>query len=209
LERKGAAKETFSMSGPARRWISPEEYLAIEEHAEYRSEYFNGEISAMAGSSPEHNLIAVNISRELADQLDDRPCRVYAIDLRVTVTETGLFTYPDIVVACGASEFDEQRPQSLLNPTLIVEVLSPSTEAYDRGAKFAHYRLIPSLQEYVLVSTTAQRIELFTRQPNSAEWLKSTCDSREGSLRLTSIGCSVHLEKAYHKVELTPEDPRS
>jgi Uma2 family endonuclease len=144
--------------------LTEAEYLEIERTAEWKSEFFNGEMFAMAGATPEHVLIAGNVAAELRLQLRGRPCRVYPVDLRVKVSDTGLYTYPDVVVVCGEPRFDELRGDTLLNPTLIVEVLSSSTEAYDRGDKFAHYRRLDSLQEYVLVAQDRCRIERFLRQ---------------------------------------------
>src|SRR5258708_5764829 len=127
------------MAEPARRWVSVEEYLALEEAADHKSEYFDGQIFAMAGGEPEHNLISGNVLGELRSQLEAGPCRVYPSDQRVKNLDTGLYTYPDVTVVCEEPLFEETAPRTLLNPTLIVEVLSESTEAYDRGGKFAHY----------------------------------------------------------------------
>src|SRR5947209_1452139 len=121
------------MASPAGQRLAPAEYLAIERAAEYKSEFFAGELFAMAGASPAHVLITSNVNRELGTQLRNCPCRVYSSDLRVKVSATGLYTYPDVAVVCGEQQFDDEHRDSLLNPTLVVEVLSPSTEAYDRG----------------------------------------------------------------------------
>jgi Uma2 family endonuclease len=190
----------------ARTWVSPEEYLELEEQAEYKSEYFNGEIFAMAGGSPEHSAIALNIGRELGNQLEARPCLVFNSDLRVRVAETGLYTYPDVTVVCGEPEFDDRR-RALLNPTLIVEVLSDSTEKYDRGDKSAHYRRLPSLREYVLVASDRARIECFTRQEDGARWLLTECSNPGGTVPLESIGCELALSRVYAKVEFPEPAP--
>ncbi|MDX1654593.1 MAG: Uma2 family endonuclease, partial [Candidatus Competibacteraceae bacterium] len=139
------------MSWHAEHHHSVEEYLALERRSELRHEYLDGAIYAMVGASPAHNLIVTNVVGELRQQLKRRPCRVYATDQRVRVRSTGLYTYPDLVVSCGGERFDERDQRTLLNPLLIVEVLSRSTESYDRGAKFEHYRRIPELQEYLLI----------------------------------------------------------
>jgi Uma2 family endonuclease len=190
------------MSEPARKWISVEEYLAFEERAEGKHEYFHGEIFDMAGGSPEHNAIAFNLSSELGRQLEDRPCQGFSSDQRVKITRTGLYTYPDLSIVCATPQFDEQRPRSLLNPLLIVEVLSDTTEAYDRGAKFEHYRTLPSLREYVLVASNRRCVERFTREPDSDDWVLAACTDPEGAITLPSIGCRLELARVYRKVEL-------
>src|SRR5438067_352701 len=136
-----------------RAWTSAEEYLELEETADYKSEYFDGEVFAMAGGTPEHNLIAANLIGELRNQLEETPCRVYPSDQRVKIPDTGLYTYPDVTVVCADPQFEEPDRRAMLNPTLIVEVLSETTEAYDRGDKFAHYRRLSSLREYVMVAS--------------------------------------------------------
>jgi len=125
--------------------VNPEEYLRLERQAEYKSEYLNGEIFAMSGASREHNLIAGNIVAELNQQLRAKPCEVYPSDMRLKVTATGLYTYPDVMVVCGEPKFEDKYVDTLLNPTLIVEVLSQSTERYDRIAKTSYYRTLDSL----------------------------------------------------------------
>ena len=159
------------MSSATKRQFTPQEYLSLERKSPTRNEYFRGEIFAMAGTSREHSLIAVNLTRRIGNQLEDRPCEVYASDMRVLVDATGLYTYPDVVVVCGEPEFLDREVDTLLNPTVIFEVLSESTEAYDRGVKFGHYRRIPSLREYVLVSQDRMLVERYTRQGN--DWLLS------------------------------------
>src|SRR5437763_1759978 len=146
--------------------ISEADYLRIERQAEFRSEYFDGEIFAMAGGTRAHSLIGTNIAGELRNQLKATDCVAYNTDLRVKVEATGLLTYPDVSVVCGEQRFLDDEQDVLLNPTVIIEVLSDSTEAYDRGKKFEHYRQIPSCKEYLLVSQKEPRIEQFIRQPN-------------------------------------------
>lgn len=195
------------MSVPARRWVSVEEYLAREERADSKSEYFDGEIFAIAGASPQHNLISVNILRELGNQLEETHCLVYPSDQRVTIPDTGLYTYPDVTVVCEESLFGESDRWALLNPTLLVEVLSECTEAYDRGEKFAHYRRIPSLKEYVLVASDRQRIERFNRQEGGAEWVLTECSDPDGSLALHSVGCALSLTRVYSNVDFPAGEP--
>src|SRR5712692_10164216 len=139
-------------SEPMKQRVTPEEYLARERDAEHKSEYFDGEIFAMAGGSPQHSAIIFNVNGLLFPQLRGGPCRGFNSDMRVKVSETGLYTYPDLVVLCGEPQFDDEHQDTLLNPTLIVEVLSPTTKAYARGDKFSHYRWLESLQEYLLVA---------------------------------------------------------
>ena len=189
------------MSEAARQWISPEEYLALEDCAEGKSEYFNGEIFAMSGGTSEHNVIAGNVVRELGNQLFDRPCLVHTSHQRVKIPNTGLHTYPDVTVVCGPPEFADARRRELLNPTVLVEVLSETTEAYDRGDKFAHYQTLPSVREYVLIASDQHRIERFSRAIGITDWVLSVCTDPDGSLALESIGCTLELNRVYHKVE--------
>src|SRR5580700_9112375 len=150
-------------------YLTPEQYLEIEEKAECRSEYYQGQMFAMAGARRAHNLVAGNTSYQLRYQLRNSQCEVYQSDMRVLVSATGLYTYPDVVVAC-APQFLNEQESTLVNPTLIVEVLSASTEAYDRGPKFKHYRTIESLREYLLVASECMDVELRRLQPDG-EWI--------------------------------------
>lgn len=195
------------MSEPARHWISVAEYLYQEERAEFKSEYFNGEVFAMAGGSAEHNLISSNLIRELGNQLEERPCLVYGSDQQVKILETGLHTYPDIAVVCSAPQFEDNRRRRLLNPILIIEVLSPSTEAYDRGDKFGHYQQLPSLQEYVLIASDKRRMECFSRQGEGNNWLLTTCSEPDATLELLSIRCHLSVDRVYRKVEFPAAEP--
>lgn len=187
------------MTSVPKPYLTPEEYLARERRAEYKSEYFKGEMFAMGGASREHNLIAGNLNRALGNQLLDRPCEVYQSDMRVKVGPTGLYTYPDVVVVCGQPQFEDAELDTLLNPTVLFEVLSVSTEDYDRGRKSAHYRTVPSLREYVLVAQRTCHVEQLTRQPDG-RWLLSETDDLEGVLALPSIGCELKLRDVYAKV---------
>jgi len=190
------------MSLPAEKTrYTPQQYLALERKAAYKSEYHEGYIYAMSWASREHNLIAGNFYATLHAQLRDRPCEAYMGDMRVRVSATGLYTYPDVVVVCGQPQFEDSELDSLLNPTLIVEVLSDSTEAYDRGVKFKHYRRLESLREYVLVSQDKVLVERFARQGD--EWLLAEFSRLEDVLRLASIGCEAPLREIYAKIEFT------
>lgn len=177
---------------------TPGEYLALERKSLTRNEYYRGEIFAMAGASREHNLIAGNLNREIGNQILDRLCESYSSDMRVLVDETGLYTYPDVIVVCGGPEFLDGETDTLLNPTVIFEVLSESTEAYDRGAKFRHYRRIRSLKEYVLVAQDRMMVERYTRQGD--DWLLTEFSDPGQPLRLESIDCAIPLERIYAKV---------
>src|SRR2546423_9948471 len=173
-------------------YVSPDEYLRLERQAEYKSEYLNGEIFAMSGASREHNLLTVNIARELSQQLRGRPCESYASDMRVKVRANGLYTYPDVTVVCGEPQFEDKEVDTLLNPTLLVEVLSQSTERYDRIAKTSYYRTIDSLQEHLLVAQHEVRVEQYLRQPNG-EWSLTQYTSSDAIVKLPSIDCSLRL----------------
>lgn len=189
------------MDAQTKPHLTPEEYLAIERRSETRSEYLDGEMFAMTGGSRNHNLIVLNVGRELSLQLKTRQCEVYASDLRVRVPATGLYTYPDIVAVCGEPRFEDEELETLLNPTLLAEVLSPTTEAYDRGKKFEHYQTIPSLSEYLLVSQDSFRVEQYLRQENN-RWLFTAVSGLEGRIALPSIQCELVLAEVYDKVTL-------
>ncbi len=145
------------MSVQLKPFLSPQEYLAMERQAETKSEYYAGEVFAMAGASRKHNLIVPNLAYLLVGQLKSRSCEVYNSDMRVKVSATGLYTYPDLAVVCGKPRFDDDQEDTLLNPTVIVEVLSKSTEAYDRGEKFAMYRALESMTDYLLIAQDIAR----------------------------------------------------
>src|SRR5947207_2358678 len=187
------------MSSQPTTQLTPEEYLAIERRAEYKSEYIDGEMIAMTVASRRHNLIAANISREISQQLRGRPCEEYGSDMRVRVPSTRLYTYPDVVVVCGEPQFEDDYVDTLLNPTLIVEVLSESTELYDRGKKSGFYRTIESLAEYLLVAQDECRVEQYLKQPDG-RWLLSDYRSPEDVVELSSIQCSLALKEVYDKV---------
>ena len=190
------------MSSVPKTFLTPEQYLEIERKAEFRSEYYNGEMFAMAGTKRPHNLIKTNLTIQLGNQLRSRPCEVYSSDSRVLVAPTGLYTYPDIVVVCGEPRFLDGEFDTLLNPTVIVEVLSPSTEAYDRGRKFGHYRTIESLSAYLMVASELIGVELFTRQPDNLWKLTKEASGLEEILEIESIGCALKLADIYEKVQL-------
>ncbi len=184
-----------------KRQFTIEEYLAIERNSEQKCEYFAGEIYAMVGASEPHNLIVTNLVRELSNQLKKRSCKVYSNDMRVKVKATGSYTYPDVVAICKDPIFDDEHKDTLLNPTVLIEILSKSTEAYGRGEKFEHYRKMESLSEYLLVSQDKYYIEHFTRQP-SGQWLLSETNHPEQIVELPSIHCQLAMSEVYDKVEI-------
>jgi Uma2 family endonuclease len=183
--------------------VSPAEYLALERQSEEKHEYLGGEIFALSGASVEHNRIVWNIAGALYSQLRGRPCEAFIGDMRIRVAATGLYTYPDVVVVCGEPQLEAAELDTLLNPTLIVEVLSPTTEAYDRGKKFAHYRTIESLAEVVLVSQERIEVERFSRQ-SAGGWLLFEANRLEDHLSLPAIGCELPLAAVYERVFTAP-----
>ncbi len=189
------------MSTQTKTIYSPEEYLELERKAEYKSEYYNGEIFAMTGASRRHNLIASNIIIALGQQLKKRPCEIYPSDMRVKVSPTGLYTYPDVTIVCGEPSFDDEQKDTLLNPTVILEVLSKSIASYDRGEKFEHYRKLESLAEYLVIAQDKHHVEHYIRQPDN-QWLLSETDDPQKTLRLPSIECDLALTDVYDKVEM-------
>ncbi|MDP1796792.1 MAG: Uma2 family endonuclease [Planctomycetaceae bacterium] len=185
---------------------TPEQYLERERRAQTKSQYYRGEIFAMSGASREHILIAGNLHAALHNALRDRPCEVYTSDLRVKVQQSGLYTYPDVTVACGEPKFEDKHVDTLLNPLVLIEVLSESTEAYDRGAKSAQYRKLPSLRELVLVSSTGIQVEHYHRGEDGQWGFWETSD-KTASLALTSVDITVPLEEIYRRVEFPPVSP--
>lgn len=194
------------MATQPKPYLSPEDYLDLERAAPYKSEYFAGEIFARSGASRRHNVIVTNLIAELRGQLRGRPCEVYPSDMRVTVRPTGLYTYPDVVVVCGPPAFDDAHTDTLLNPTVLFEVLSESTEGYDRGRKFEHYRQLASLQEYVLVAQEQYHVEHYARQADG-RWLLSETNDPGETLHLPSLACDLALAEVYDRIELPPTPP--
>jgi Uma2 family endonuclease len=179
-------------------YYTAEEYLTLERKASYKSEFHDGLVYAVTGASRKHNLITFNIARELGIQLKNRPCEAYINDMRVKVAEARSYHYPDIAVVCDTPQFEDAQFDTLLNPTVLIEVLSPSTEAYDRGGKFAHYRKIASLREYLLVAHDQPGIERYLRQGDV--WILSEAAGLESTVPLESAGCVLSLREVYDKV---------
>lgn len=186
---------------PNKKYLSPAEYLEFERAALEKHEYFDGEIFDMSGASLKHVTISSNINASLHFQLKKRPCKSYQSDLRVHIPATGLFTYPDIIVVCGKPQLlNDAYPDTLLNPLVIVEVLSPSTADYDKGAKFDHYRTIESLKEYILVWQDKKRIAHYTKQFDES-WILRDFIGEEAEIILSSIECSLTMDDIYDKVD--------
>ncbi|SRR6266542_3121280 len=179
--------------------LTPEEYLRIERSAEWKSEYTDGEMFAMAGASPRHAQIAANLFRELGNQLLEGPCIVYATDLRVATDPQRHYTYPDVIIGCDPPQYVDTQLDTLTNPTFIAEVLSESTEKYDRGAKFERYRSVPTLSEYLLVAQDRVHVELYTRQPDGA-WVLHEWNDPAGEIDLVSLRCRLKIAGVYSKV---------
>ena len=184
----------------ARTYLTSEEYIAAERKATLKSEYLNGEIVAMSGASIAHNLITMNTAAGLYNQVTGQGCRVFASDMRVGISAGLFYFYPDVTVVCSEPCFEDDAFDTLINPQVIIEVLSPSTENYDRVEKFAHYRQSESLQEYILISQAQVRVEHYLRQ--GQQWIRSELRALENVLPLPSIGAELSLSQIYRFVEL-------
>lgn len=180
--------------------MTPEAYLAFERaQLDAKHEFLNGDVIAMAGASRQHNRIVTNLVVSLGSQLRGRPCDVYSSDMRVKIPTTGLYTYPDVIAMCHDPQFEDEALDTLLNPSVIIEVLSPSTEAYDRGIKFAHYRSIDAMQIYILIAQDKPQVEIFRRQ-GKRDWLLSVVEGLDARVSLESIGCELALAEVYERV---------
>lgn len=184
----------------AQTYLVPEEYLAWERKQPFKNEYHNGQIVAMSGASRSHNRITVDITVQLSNQLMGQECEVFSGDMRVRTSPAISYFYPDVIVVCGEPSFEDDTFDTLLNPILIVEVLSPSTAAYDRSEKFEHYKQITSLKEYILVSQDRVHVESYHRQ--DTRWLSNTFQRLEDVLSLASIECEIPLRAIYRRVML-------
>lgn len=180
--------------------VTPEEYLAAERLSETRSEYLDGGVYPMTGGTANHTRIVSNIDTQLNNQLDGRPCDVFPIDMKVRLPDSRKFFYPDVMVVCGELQYHGDRRDITTNPDLVIEVLSPSTEAFDRGAKFEAYRAVESLQEYVLVSQDRPLVEQYVRNGDGS-WKFTEAIGLESSLTLPSIECTLNQAAVYKRVE--------
>lgn len=183
---------------PPPRWTEAE-YLAFERASDTKHEFIDGAVYLMAVDTENHHLIVISTSYSLYGQVRQRPCKVYTSDMRVKVSATGLFTYPDIVVVCGEPVFLDSRRDTLLNPTVVIEVLSPSTESYDRGRKFRHYRTLDSLREYLLIAQDSRDIDHYLRDAEG-QWVIADPERESGQVALPSIECTLAFEEVYEKV---------
>jgi Uma2 family endonuclease len=184
--------------------VTGTEYLARERQAQTKSEYLGGSVVAMSGASRKHSHIVFSIAGELYPQLRDSSCEAFINDMRVKIAETGDYTYPDVVVACGDLQFEDAEVDTLLTPTVIIEVLSPSTERYDRGTKWTSYRQLPTLQEYLLVAQDRPSIEHYVRDETG--WRFSEVTDLDGTVTLPSIGCELRLREIYRRAGIAGMD---
>ena len=188
------------MQQAAVSYITEQEYLDLERDSETKNEYFDGEIFAMAGASRKHNLIVANLIVSLGSQLKNKPCRVYPSDMRLKIEKTGLNTYPDVMITCNEEKFVDEKQNTLLNPDIIIEVLSDSTEKYDRGAKFKNYRQIESLKEYVMIAQNTKSMERYFRDENG-QWILTETNENTPYIDLKTSGCRLEIDEVYDKLE--------
>ena len=188
----------------AQTYLTPEEYIASERKATLKSEYLSGEIVAMSGASNAHNLITMNTTTQLYNQLVEGGCRVFSSDMRVGIGTGVSYFYPDIAVTCDKPRFEDDAFDTLINPQVIIEVLSASTAGYDRGKKFIRYRQLESLQEYILISQDQVHVEHYLRQ--GKQWVLSEFSALENVLPLVSIGAELSLNQIYRFVEVETDD---
>lgn len=186
---------------PKPRYLTPEQYLQAERQADRKNEYVNGYVHSMAGASKEHNRITFNLAVELGSQLKSQPCEGFTNDLRVRVPAYNRYYYPDLIVVCGELEFEDDVLDTLLNPTVLIEVLSESTESKDRGEKLMAYQTLPSLKSYVLIAQDQPQIEIYERR--ELGWLYTLTQGLQESVLLNSIGCSLQLVDLYARVEFS------
>lgn len=180
------------------------EYLKMERQSEHKHQFVDGQVFAMTGASRNHNRVNADLCRYVLNELDGSPCEAFFNDMRVKISELGDYVYPDAVITCDKPEFEDDVLDTLLNPQVVVEVLSESTEKYDRGKKFAGYRSLPSLHTYILISQDAARVEMFQRQDNG-DWLMSVIDGLDGKLQLNEPSLSLKLADLYARVEFPAE----
>jgi Uma2 family endonuclease len=187
---------------PKISYSTPQEYLRLEREANYKSEYFKGEIFAMAGASFNHNIVNENCSVLIGSYLRKKPCQSFSRDMKLHIPANTLYTYPDLMVVCGDKKFVDGEKDIIMNPVIIIEILSKTTEAYDRGDKFALYRSIPSLREYVVISSTSIRAEVMRKENELGLWfLASEADTLEGSIQIKNIDLELSLSDIYEETE--------
>ena len=191
---------------PKKKFYTEAEYLALERAAEYKSEFYDGEIFAMAGASLPHNRVKENLSGEIYGRLKGTRCESFSSDMRVKVPKARAYCYPDIVIVCGEPKLEDDVHDTLLNPVVIIEVLSPSTKAFDYSGKFRRYQKLESLKEYVLVSQDECLLERYQRRPNKA-WLLKTFDDIDGEFALMSVSVRIPMADIYRGVDLVSPRP--
>lgn len=189
------------MQVPTKTYYSPEEYLEIETAAEYRSEYLDGQIIPMAGGKPNHNQLAINLTSAINYSTRKKPYRVFMSDLRLSIPDRSLYTYPDVMVVETPLVFAENRQDTITNPIAIAEILSDSTEKYDRGDKFRMYRTIPSFKEYLLISQTAIQVEKFSKN-EANQWVLSEYAGKDAKINFDSFDFEIALDELYDRVDL-------
>lgn len=185
---------------------TPEEYLAFERNAEERHEYLDGQIYLMSGGSPKHSSICVNTIIDLGLQLRKKPCQIFEANMKVGAETSSQFSYPDASVVCGETKFHDTHQDVLTNPSVIIEVLSPSTERFDRGKKFARYQRIESFTDYILIAQDEPRVEHFARQANGT-WILTVATGLKSKIKLTSIACTLKLSEVYDRIQFEAEEP--
>ena len=189
-----------------KRHYTPEEYFALLEQSEEKFEYHQGEVFMMAGGTPNHNIISLNVARRILEGLDNKECTSYSSDMKVEIARYQRYLFPDMSVVCGPPELSEERNDTIKNPILLIEVLSPFTEGYDRGLKFKMYRSLPSFKEYVLISQEEPQVEVYYRQ-NNTSWLYQVYQGLDSTLTLQSINHTVSLKHIYQKVTFAEQTP--
>lgn len=189
------------MTAQPQKYYSEQEYLEIERDADYKSEYYNGEIFAMAGAGHNHNRIVENLTGECYIAFKGKSCRTYSSDQRIHIPETGLYTYPDLIIVCDKNQYLDDKKDTILNPTVIIEVLSESTEAYGRGQKFHFYRSINSLQEYVLINSRSFAAEVFRKNEEGLWVLASEAYNLNNLLEIASVGLKLPMTDIYGQTE--------
>jgi len=196
------------MLAEALKRLTPDEYLKLEETSEIKHEYYDGEIFALSGGSSNHSRIAINVQSALNIAFRKKNCSVFNSDLRVLIESNGLYTYPDVSALCGEIKFAEGRNDTIINPALIIEVLSDSTKDYDRGQKFELYRALPSLKEYVLIHQDQIYIEQYVKQ-SSGQWLLTDIKKEQEKLVLESVEEILSIEEIYEKVQWEKPEEKS
>ncbi len=188
-------------------WFSPDEYLALERQSSTKHEYLDGQIYAMAGASPTHNQICFNTTVAVGVQLKGTTCVGYTSDQKIRTDLMDLFSYPDLTIVCGAPQFHDNQKDVILNPTVIIEVLSPKTEEYDRNEKFIRYQNLKSLTDYILISQTRPAVEHFARQKGRRQWLYTLENEMQAEIAIASVGCRLRLADIYDRVVFPAVQP--